>query len=254
MDAQELLDRLGAALRKPEKVDGGWLLLVTVLALASVMGVIAWALLIGGLLTLILPFGLFEAGLLVMIASAVTLYLMVQAVRAPVRADLPVREPVPALDDGDDTHLIPEFRFYKSAADMTWETWFRYEVANALYAELKEMPDPAIDMLVYGEALDVLAGTILNMSRPVSDAGWQEAAIRLADATTACIRTLPATGKRLKISGADLRVYMLRRNFPPYDDDLLAHASSVVNRQLATPEVANVILQHLWDKPTSVFG
>jgi hypothetical protein len=253
MDAQELLERLRAALHKPDRIDAEWLALVVVLALAGVVGVIAWSLLVGGLLTLLLPFRLFEAALLVIIASAV----VAGAVLALLRGDTPAAprpEPMPHILEADDADLIPEFRFYKSAADMTWETWFRYEVANALYAELRETPDPAIDMLVYGEALDVLAGTVLNMTRPVSDAGWQEASIRLADAATASIRANPPSGKRLRISGADLRAQMVRRSLPPYDDDLLAHAASVVSRQLGTPEVANLIRLELWDKPTSVFG
>lgn len=239
-----MYEKLKAALRKPDVIDAEWLVLVVVLALAGIVGVIAWALLLGGLLTLILPFRLFEAALLVMIATA----LIVQVLRGAASQQPASPKPAEAAQIVE-TPAVPEQRINTG---LTWEAWFRAELADALHEAL-HAPEPSLDVAL-GESLDALAGIRLNRARPISDELWQETAARLAEAITVGLRDNPPAGKRLKVNGAELRAHMLRHDLPMVDEELLAQVAAVVNRQLARPEVANMIYQYLWDKPTSVFG
>jgi hypothetical protein len=252
MGAQDTFEKLKAAVRKPDTFDPEWLVLVIVLALAGIVGVIAWALLVGGLLTLILPFRLFEAALLVMIASGLIVYVVLQFLRGTAPQQANSEKPVEIPQGDGSISWESEVRVAKADAGITWEVWFRAELAEALYNALRT-PEPTLDMLL-GESLDTMAGIKLNRARPVSDASWHETSIRLAEVITNSLRDNPPLGKRLKISSAELRAQMTRHNLPMVDEELLAQVAAVVNRQLALPEVANIVYQHLWDKPTSVFG
>src|SRR5579862_9094798 len=98
---------------------------------------LAWAILLGSLLTHLVPFSLFEASLLVSLATIVVGYLMsrflgsVSPFEMESEPDAVTRLPV--ID-------IPASRFYKNASDKTWEAWLRYYLANEILSTFEETP------------------------------------------------------------------------------------------------------------------
>ena len=152
------------------------LLIIISLLLLSMALVLGFALGIGWLLTLFLPFSLFEATLLAIIASIVvgTFWYNLISPRFPLG-------PVDDIYDEDEDYYddIPSNRFYKSEADRTWEAWLRYHLSNSIYYEFQESPQPVASM---------------------GSKQLQELAIRLADISVDILKTKTSRTKRLNIT------------------------------------------------------
>ena len=115
------------------------LVVIVLVILLGIVVVLAWSIGLGWLVSHLLPFSLFEGSLLVMAASVIVGYV---ASRVLESVGPPWIEPDLAPEDLVDlpSYSIPLTRFTASETDKTWETWFRFELANRLYDALAAAP------------------------------------------------------------------------------------------------------------------
>lgn len=166
---------------------------------------------VGWVLTLLLPLSLFEGAMITMLLSA-----FVWTIWRSLFQGLPdwaLPELDHDLDDEDyaEADLIPPQRFYETEAGKTWENWFRFVFANAIYEDF----------------LSSLRG-----AGAMRDQEKQELAIRLADTMIAILKKRSPRSKRLKINVAALRQELLKEGLQPYDEDILDVALEAVNWQI----------------------
>ncbi len=208
---------------------------LVILLLALVLGI---AIGLGWLLTLILPFTLFEGTLLVMAASAIIGTVGYNLVRA-------LSDFMPRLsnfeyedeDDEEDEYYadIPTSRFFKTRAEQTWETWFRHEIANDIYVEFQAAP---------------------KRIAPMGDRQLQELAIRLADTAIAILKAKTSRAKRLEITKAALQRQMTKTGQRPYDDDILNLAVGAIGESVDDyyEDFIAVIRGKRWNESTDMFS
>ncbi|MGA9349891.1 MAG: hypothetical protein WBW48_13955 [Anaerolineae bacterium] len=204
------------------------IILVIVLIVISFALVTGIALGVGWILTLFLPFSLFEATLLGMIAAFVT-WTIWRNILSPVQDfGSDEEEPEPEFDE------IPLSRFCRTDADRTWENWFRYLIANAICEGLLDSP-----------------GRIGQMN----ERQLQELSIRLTDAAIAALKAKSPRTRRLRVNTGMLKHEMTKVGQQPYDDDILDTAVSAINTELISSqeELREVIRDKLWDEPADVF-
>ncbi|MBL7182941.1 MAG: hypothetical protein ISS50_00660 [Anaerolineae bacterium] len=203
------------------------IIIVIVISFALVLGV---ALGMGWILTLFLPFSLFEATLLGMIATIVICTVWYNILRSvePFGFDEEYEEP--ELEDSDE---IPPSRFYKTDADRTWENWFRYILANVTYEDFLD----------------------LGWTARMNDRQLQELSIRLTDVAIAALKGKSSRTKRLRVSKGMLKNEMTKMGQQPYDDDILDIAINAINDELGTlqEELRDVIRGKLWNEPMDMY-
>lgn len=207
---------------------------ILLLVLASMALVLGFAIGVGWLITLFLPFSLFEASLLALIASIVvgsSWYYVLGSI-------LGLRDEIPDEDYyetyNDDFDQIPSDRFYQSSNDKTWEAWLRHHLANSIYFEFQESPQPVA---------------------PMGRKQIQELAIRLADMSVDILKSKSVRAKRLNISATTLKKQMKKIGQRPYDDDILGLAASAINTEVSYhyEELLRVIHTKLWKHPYDGF-
>jgi len=202
------------------------IILVVVISFAIVFGA---ALGVGWVLARFLPFSLFEATLLSMIATMI-IWTVWRNILSSVRdfgPDVDEEEPEWGLDE------IPPSRFYRTDADRTWENWFRYILANATYE----------DFLNSGWTAQMNEGQLKELS------------IRLTDAAIAGLKAKSSRTKRLRVSKGMLKNEITKMGQKPYDDDILDTAVSAINDELGSlqEELRDVIRGRLWNEPVDMF-
>jgi len=210
------------------------IIVILILVLASMALVLGFAISIGWLITLFLPFSLFEASLLALIASVVvgsSWYYLLGSMLG-LRGEMLDEDYYETYDD--DFDQIPPDRFYQSGNDKTWEAWLRYHLANSIYLEFQESPQPVA---------------------PMGKKQIQELAIRLADMSVDILKTKSARAKRLNISAATLKKQMSKIGQRPYDDDILGLAAIAINTEVSYhyEELMRVIRTKLWKHPYDGF-
>jgi hypothetical protein len=204
------------------------IIIIVVLVILSFALVIGLSLGLGWLLTLFLPFSLFEATLLGMVAAGVTGVVWRNIFRAA--------PPFDYEEEGEDeaeVEEIPQTRFWKTSTDQTWENWLRYVMANSIYQGFFDSPDePALD-----------------------EEQLQDIAIRLADAALGSLRARSPRTKRLKVNKAMLKQQMSKMGQQPYTDDILNTAVASVNMELVYLDEAlkEVMRRRLWNQPAEPF-
>ncbi|MEE8391785.1 MAG: hypothetical protein V3S14_13455 [Anaerolineae bacterium] len=209
---------------------------LVIFSLALVLGI---AIGLGWVLTLFLPFTLFEGAFLVMAASAVIGTVGYNLVRAlsdfiPQLSDFDDEDEDKDEDD-EDYDDIPASRFFKTVTEQTWETWFRYEIANDIYVEFQAAP---------------------KRIAPMGDRQLQELAIRLADTAVAILKAKSSRAKRLEITKATLERQMTKTGQRPYDDDILNLAVNAIGENLDYyyEDFIEVIRGKLWNEATDMFN
>jgi hypothetical protein len=197
--------------------------LVIIVSLALFIGL---SLGIGWLLTLFLPFSLFEATLLGMLAAVVTGLVWVSIFRS-----LSVSE---FLEDESEPDEIPESRFWGSPVDRTWTNWFRYVLANSVYEDLLESSSAITAM---------------------EEKQLQDLSIRLADTALDGLKAKSPRAKRLRVSKGMLKQQLIKMPQQPYDDDILDAAVAAMNASLRLLEepLRQAIRERLWNEPKAVF-
>jgi hypothetical protein len=209
----------------------GLLLLILAVVIISLVLVLGFAVGIGWLLTLFLPFSLFEASLLGLIASVIVgtfWYNFLQSVPIGLRQGEYDYDEDEDEDDGE-YNQIPASRFYKTEADKTWEAWFRFQIANSIYIEFQDAEQPVA---------------------PMGEKQLQELAIRLADITISLLKSKSPRAKQLKVSVPALKRQMNQMGQRPYDDDILELAAEAINQELDYhyEDIIMVIRSKMWHK------
>ncbi|MFQ5813671.1 MAG: hypothetical protein ACE5I2_10870 [Anaerolineae bacterium] len=210
------------------------ILIIIVLIVISFALVIGVALGVGWILTLFLPFSLFEATLLGMIAAMIIWTIWRNILRSSDTFDFYEGEEEEDEETEPDLDEIPISRFCGTDADRTWENWFRYLIANTIYEDLLDSP-----------------GWIGQMNEEY----LQELSIRLTDAAIATLKRKSPRTKRLRVTKGMLKQEMTKMGQQPYDDDILDTAVSATNVELVSSqeELREVIREKLWDEPADVF-
>jgi hypothetical protein len=204
--------------------------LFLVLILLSLVLVLGISLGGGWLLTRFLPFSLFEATLLTMLASTIVGVIWYRLLRT-----FPEGESEESFGEeaayGPDQ--IPASQFYQTDLDKTWEAWLRYRIANYIHWRFQGAP---------------------NQIAPLDDKQVQALAIRLAEIGVAALKAKPAHTTRLRITRAELRRQMSKMGQQPYTDDILGLAVLGINETVSDyyPFVIEAITDKLWDEPADV--
>jgi hypothetical protein len=200
------------------------IIVLVVISFALVMGI---ALGVGWVLTRFLPFSLFEATLLGMIAALATWTIWRNILGSVPDFGSAEEEPEPDLDE------IPLSRFCRTDADRTWENWFQYLIANTVYEGLLDSP-----------------GRIGQMN----ERQLQELSIRLTGVAIAALKAKSPRTRRLRVNKEMLKQEMTKMGQQPYDDDILDTAVSAINDELISSqeELREVIRGKLWDEPMDV--
>ena len=203
-------------------------LLLTILGfmLLGLIGValfLLWSMGIGWLLIRFLPFTLFEASLLAMVASsfvAIAGWRMLSSMSEET-TDIIVPE---TLQEGPP---IPESRFFKTEEEKTQEAWFRYQFANDICLDLQD-----------------------EMTR-MPGKQVEELAIRLTDVVVSVLKK-KRRAKRPTVTVEALKREMNQMGQKPYDEDLLWIAAESANLQLSYDEdLLDVVRHNRWNEPVS---
>ena len=204
------------------------IVLTIVVSLALMIGI---SLGIGWILTLFLPFSLFEGTLLGIIAVLATAGFWYNLLRSvPPFGWEEEEEDFETEEEAE----IPPSRFWKKSADRTWEKWLEYVLANSIYEDLLDSPRGMGGM---------------------QEKQLQELAVRLAKAAVMAVQTKSPRAKRLRVSRKMLKQAMAKMGQRPYDDELLDIAVEATNIELVYlgEELREVIRDRLWDEPTEMF-
>ncbi|MCB0077954.1 MAG: hypothetical protein KDD73_11125 [Anaerolineales bacterium] len=206
------------------------------IGLLAVVASIAVALGLGWLLTLILPFSLFEGALLVAMAFVVV---SVWA-NALIRSSFPAASDFPFDDDEwelEDEPILGEAHFWQRPEEKTWTNWLRMIVANTVYKNM-----------VSSE------GWIGEMAEPRQE----QIAMELTDGAIQTIKSQARRGRDMRVSRTSLRNALREAGQKPYDDALLDMVVHSINGQLfaLTPLLNRIEREKSWDDPVDpqMFG
>jgi hypothetical protein len=184
--------------------------------------ILGWSVLIGWILTLILPFELFEGTLLAMAASALGAYVL---------SHPPGDSSAPDWDDFPDfPDEIPIKKFIASESEKTWENWSRYEIANTVLDEFND---------------SLKTGTM-------TDAQLEALAIRMADAAVAVLKRKAPRSTMITVTVNQLRHQLQKMGLKPDDDDILNAAARGINRALLDSPIEIAVRQKSWSQPAPV--
>jgi len=201
--------------------------LIVVLVVIGLVLILGISLGIGWVLTLFLPFSLFEGALLSMIAglaSGALWYMILFSALAPEFG---------GEENEIEDEAIPESRFWQTSGQRTWKNLFRYVLANSIYEDVVESRDWIGDM---------------------DEGQQQELSIRLADAALGALKRRARQAKRLRVTRGVLRQQLVNEGQRPYEDELLDLAVAAVNAELVYLEedLKEVARGRMWDQKADV--
>jgi hypothetical protein len=208
----------------------GIILLVLLVALVSMALVLGFAMGIGWIMTRFLPLDLFQASLLALLTAVIVGTFWYNFLGAMPGFGSTSADNDEEFDEEDDYNRISSSRFFKNDAERTWETWLRYHLANGVYMEFQDSPQPVA---------------------PMGDKQQQELAIRLADLSIALLKSKSPRGRRVNVNMTDLKRQMDKMGQRHYDDNILQLAIMALNEELVyhTDEILDVIRLKLWNAP-----
>lgn len=189
-------------------------LLFLVLFLLATAALLAWAIFLGWLLTKIggLDFNLFEGSLLALIASITVGVIAYRIANARVPSFSEDEEDEEEFEDEDEDYPIPFGRFAKTEEEKTYEAWYRYEVANGIFGEIRDAPQ---------------VGSVMGEPQ------IQELAVRLADISVAALKRKQRYGAAVSVTIKAMQAEMEKMEQRPYDEDILRAAVRAINEELA---------------------
>lgn len=196
--------------------------IAVIISLALVLGIFLF---FGWLLTLFLPFSLFEGALLSMIACLVTGSLWQTLWRFRTSGE---------EDENDvEEDEIPGDRFWSTPAERTWENWFRYIIANSVYEDLTDSS---------------------HWEEVMGEADLQSLCIGLADASLEILKAKSPRATRMRVSKGSLKHEMVKMGHPAYQDGILNPAVAAVNVALLPVEglLRQIVREQTWDEPAGV--
>jgi hypothetical protein len=178
---------------------------------------------IGYILSLFLPFSLFESSLLsiiAIIASGALWYRILQSIFSPTPELAP---------EGVGFQEISPDRFWQTSKERTWQNWLWYVLANSIYEAVEE---------VWAEPEDM------------DELEAQELSIELADVALDIIKRRAVQARTLRITRAMLRREISKEGYPFYEDDLLELAADSMNIPLMSMEekLREIAREQRWDE------
>jgi len=193
---------------------------IIVLVLASFALVVGVSLGIGWILTLVLPFSLFEGTIVGVFAAIATLVVW--------RSLFEFLSEDEFSEEVDDEEAIAKSRFWERREERTWENWLRYVLANAVYEEL-------IDSLAWAE--------------DTGERAVQELSIHLANVAVEGLKGKSPHTKRVRVSQGMLKHELVKQGGQAYPGEVLRAAAEAVNQELMywEDEVLKVIREQLWE-------
>ena len=205
--------------------------LLILLALASFAFVVGISLGIGWALTRVLPFTLFQGTAVGMIAAIATGMIWRRIFEGLSGNGTSAED----IDNDEEESKIPESQFWKIKEERTWENWFRYVFANAIYYELS-------DSWGRDEDGDTDKRTL------------REQAVRLADTAVKGLKNKPVYTRRVRISPDVLKHELTRMGQFPYPHKVLKMAADAISVELMDWEddVREVIIERSWGEPADV--
>ena len=195
------------------------------LATVGIVLLTGWSIGLGWLLTQLLPvFNLFEASLLIMLASIAVAYIGSQVMTTPV----PSTDLAEGLEDLDSSP-IPSERFFNSEMDKTGEAVLRYRLANGIYLDLEDETD---------------------VSRMMRREQLEELAVRLTDLAVGMLKRKGKQSGRIGLTVSALTREMEKKGQKPYDADIMRVAIDAINEQLFFDlDLIEIVRQKRWDEP-----
>lgn len=207
--------------------------LIILFILLSFVFILGGTLGLGWLLTLFLPFSLFEATLLSLFATVIVATIWRPLIRLFADMDFDnlqknILKKKQAKSDTSEADRIPATKFYQKEEDQNWENWLRYEFANDIYAEFQDAPQRVT---------------------PMNKSQLQSLAIRLADVSLAILKAKTTRAKNLNINRATLKQQFAEMGQQPYDDDILDMATTAINDNIDYyyDDLLEVIQQKNWE-------
>lgn len=203
-----------------------------IIVLLSLILLLAVGIGIGWVLTLLLPFTLFEGSVLGTIATAFVVHLWFSLFNKLKADDIydEYERNIGLLDDEEDDYReydeISAERFYKTPDEQTGEAMFRYQIANGIYTAFQDEPQTV---------------------GPMGPSQTKELAIRLADLAMALCKRKPSHTKKFRITKSALKKEMTKMELRPYDDDILNAAVKATNTELLDEVMDDIVRQKLWD-------
>lgn len=180
--------------------------------------VLAWSLVLGALLSALLPFSLFEGSLLGLFSSAVAGYFLTKML--PKSPDFDWDE----LDFG--ARDIPEDKFFAPDESVTWGRQAQYEIANEVLRQLK----------------------MLGNTGQMSDEQIEALAIRLSEPAVEVLKRKSPRTTNFDITVTQLRKQLESMDQQPYDDDIMRAAVKGINLVANSGPGEKVIRLKLWQK------
>jgi len=195
------------------------------LATVGIVLLTGWSIGLGWLLTRLLPvFTIFEASLLIMLASIAVAYVGSQVMTTPV----PGTELAEELENLDSSP-IPSERFFNSETDKTGEAVLRYRLANSIYLDLEDEP---------------------NVSRMMRREQLEELAVRLTGLAVGMLKRKNKQSGRIGLTVAALTREMEKKGQKPYDADIMRVAIDAINEQLFFDlDLIEIVRRKRWDEP-----
>ncbi len=184
---------------------------------------LGWSIIIGWVLTQIFAFTLFEGSLLALGATCMAAYLILSTLidRLSLPDDVFAEDDL--FEDENDDLISPE-RFFPTPAERTWEAWFRFQVANTIYANLRKNPG--------------------SLDKPQK----QELSVRLSEICIAAIKHKSPKSRSFHLTIDDVRRQMDSMELKPYDDDILEIGVDATNLSMVLPPAETVIREKLWNQ------
>ena len=194
------------------------------LAAVGIVLLTGWSIGLGWLLARLLPvLTLFEASLLIMLATIAVAYLGSRVMAMPV----PGAELAEELEDLD-ISPIPAERFYEGEAGKTGEAVLRYRLANSIYLDLEDEPD---------------------VSRMMRRDQLEELAIRLTDIAVGMLKRRGKQSGRIGLTVSALAKEMEKKGQKPYDADIMQVAVDSINEQLFFDlDLIEIVREKRWNE------
>ena len=194
------------------------------LAAVGIVLLTGWSIGLGWLLARLLPvLTIFEASLLIMLATIAVAYLGSRVMTMPV----PGAEVAEELEDLD-ISPIPAERFHKGEAGKTGEAVLRYRLANSIYLDLEDEPD---------------------VSRMMRRDQLEELAIRLTDIAVGMLKRRGKQSGRIGLTVSALAKEMEKKGQKPYDADIMQVAVDSINEQLFFDlDLIEIVREKRWNE------
>jgi hypothetical protein len=213
-----------------------FLLIILVLIAIGMAIALALGIGIGWILSILLPFSLFEGSVLGLITVLIVGYRVLKFLAVPSPFVNDSMDPFELDTDGVDIDewYVPAERFIPKQGRPTWAHWYQFIFANEIY-----------DLLDHG------GGDLAHMNHSQRT----ELSIRLAEMAVSVLQAKPPSTRRLNITEVQLQRAFVKAGQQPYTASIMetAHGAIEVVLDLYDDGILEVIQEKAWRKPSPMF-